>query len=146
MPFDPDHFHPATLDFFRLLLDFGLVVLIWLVQLIIYPSFEFVDRKQLEYWHGRYTSLIAVVVVPLMLGQVLVVGLQVMQRGSVLDWTSAGLVAAVWLVTFVRAVPLHERIGRGSNPEEDVPALVRWNWPRTALWTLIFIVGWATTS
>ena len=144
MPFDPAHFHPATLDFFRLLLDFGLVVLIWLVQLIIYPSFEYVDRGRLEYWHGRYTALISAVVVPLMLGQVLVVGMQTIQRGSTLDWVSAALVVAVWLVTFLRAVPIHERIGQATDPDADVPALVRWNWPRTVLWSAVFVLGWVS--
>lgn len=146
MPFDPDHFHPASLDFFRLLLDFGLVVLIWLVQLIIYPSFAFVDRDRLELWHGRYTALISVVVVPLMLGQVLVVAMQVLQRGSVLDWISGALVAAVWLVTFLRAVPLHERIGQATDPDADIPALVWWNRPRTVLWTVIFVLGWMSAG
>lgn len=140
------HLDALSLDLFRLLLDFGLVVLIWIVQLIIYPGFRFVDRRHLEHWHGRYTVLIACVVVPLMLGQALVVGLQVLQRGAPLDLASAALVAAVWLVTFLRAVPLHEKIGTGGDPEEDIPALVRWNWPRTVLWTAVFVLGWATVA
>ncbi|MDA8017781.1 MAG: hypothetical protein MPN21_10065 [Thermoanaerobaculia bacterium] len=131
-----------SLDVFRLLFDFGLVILIWLVQLIIYPSFRYIDRAKLGHWHARYTVLISSVVVPLMLGQALVVGLQVWQRGGALDWMSAALLGLVWLVTFSRAVPLHDRIARHAEPDSHLEALVRWNWARTVLWTVIFIAGW----
>lgn len=135
-------FDPTSLDAFRLLFDFGLVVMIWLVQLIIYPSFGQVAAERLVDWHGRYTVKISIVVVPLMLGQAAVVGLQVVSRGAVLDWLSATLVVAAWLVTFLVAVPAHERIAEGGDPAVDVPALVRGNWLRTWLWTAIFACGW----
>jgi len=53
----------------RVAFDFGMLVLIWLVQLIIYPSFEFTDKDAFLGWHEKYTGLITVVVLPLMLGQ-----------------------------------------------------------------------------
>jgi hypothetical protein len=37
------------------LLSFGLVVLIWLVQLIIYPSFGEIERGRFLLWHAGYT-------------------------------------------------------------------------------------------
>lgn len=135
-------FDPASLEAFRLLFDFGLVVLIWLVQLVIYPSFGHVAADRLVDWHGRYTVKISLVVVPLMLGQAAVVALQVLSRGAALDWASATLVVAVWLTTFLVAVPTHEKIAEGGDPGVHVPALVRGNWPRTWLWTAIFAIGW----
>lgn len=132
------------LDLLRILVDFGLVVLIWLVQLVIYPSFLYADRERLVGWHASYTTRITVVVMPLMLTQVAVVGLQVLGRGALLDWLSAALVVAVWLLTFLRAVPLHGRIGEAADLDRDLPALVRWNWPRTILWTMVFVLGWAS--
>ncbi|MFT7429007.1 MAG: hypothetical protein ACI9IZ_001504, partial [Nonlabens sp.] len=39
------------LDLLQLLVDFGLVVLIWIVQLIIYPSFLYYGSKTLNKWH-----------------------------------------------------------------------------------------------
>lgn len=53
----------------RLLLDFGLCILIWVVQLIVYPSFAFYNNTQLLKWHKTYTKAIALIVIPLMLGQ-----------------------------------------------------------------------------
>ena len=53
----------------RLLLDFGLCILIWMVQLIVYPSFLFFSDNNLFTWHKTYTKAIALIVMPLMLGQ-----------------------------------------------------------------------------
>ncbi len=64
------------LDLIRLICDTGLFVLIWMVQLIIYPSFIFYEPKDLYKWHSKYTKRIAFIVIPLMLGQLLTVFLQ----------------------------------------------------------------------
>ena len=53
----------------RLLLDFGLCILIWMVQLVVYPSFLFFSFNNLFTWHKTYTKAIALIVIPLMLGQ-----------------------------------------------------------------------------
>ena len=50
------------LEFFRLLFDSGLLVLILMVQLIIYPSFLRYPLKNLITWNNIYTKRIAVIV------------------------------------------------------------------------------------
>ncbi len=45
----------------RLLFDFGLVVLIWIVQLVIYPGLCYYSETDLLKWHKLYTSRIAYV-------------------------------------------------------------------------------------
>ena len=52
----------SFLNNYALLVDAGLVVLIWMVQLIIYPSFLHYDNNLVE-WHHKYTSRIALIVV-----------------------------------------------------------------------------------
>ena len=47
-----------------LLTDFGLVVLIWIVQLIIYPAFYVVADNNFAAWHKKYMSLISYLVIP----------------------------------------------------------------------------------
>ncbi|MEQ9363414.1 MAG: hypothetical protein RIF32_04185, partial [Leptospirales bacterium] len=56
------------------LFHFGLVVLIWLVQLVIYPAFMYADAEQFTDWHRVYTERVSLVVVPLMLGQLVLAG------------------------------------------------------------------------
>ena len=52
------------------LVDFGLFILIWLTQLVIYPSFTYFREQDLTRWHRKYTRAISYIVMPLMLGQV----------------------------------------------------------------------------
>ena len=44
-----------TLDLWRLIIDFGLVILIWLTQLVIYPGMRFIPKDRLVKWHQSYT-------------------------------------------------------------------------------------------
>lgn len=58
-----------NVELLRLLFDFGLLVLIWLVQLVIYPSFLHYVNKELMIWNKIYTVFISLVLIPLMFGQ-----------------------------------------------------------------------------
>ena len=129
------------LPFWRLAVDLGLVVLIWMIQIVVYPSFLFSDRKDLVHWHGIYTGRISLIVLPLMLAQAAVVGIQL---SSGFRWDhvlSAMLVIGCWVSTFTLSVPLHQRISEGEMAPEVLSALVRTNWPRTAGWTLCFLMS-----
>lgn len=128
---------------YRLLLDFGLVVLIWIVQLVVYPSFQFYRKEDLLIWHGDYTQKITYVVLPLMLGQLLAGGLQLWQSVSWYTVSSAVIIVCLWLLTFLVFVPLHGQIAAGHFDESTLSKLVQWNWLRTALWTILFCAGLA---
>ena len=56
-----------NLEYIRLLVDAGFIVLIWAVQLVIYPSFKFYSNANLLKWHRLYTKRVTVIVLPLML-------------------------------------------------------------------------------
>ncbi len=45
-----------SLEIIRLLLDFGLVVLIWMIQGIVYPSFLDYNTENLAVWHRKYMN------------------------------------------------------------------------------------------
>ena len=87
-------------DMVRLLFDFGLVILIWMVQLVVYPSFRYYKESDLMRWHERYTKAISIIVVPLMFGQLFLVILQIVE---VFDVVTAlrKLVRQNWLRTFL---------------------------------------------
>ena len=131
----------AQLPLLRHVVDFGLVVLIWLVQLIIYPSFRYVDRTQLELWHKRYVARITAVVGPLMIAQVLVLSLQVTLEMNWLHALSLVLVGFCWLSSFGLSIPCHRKIEHGQGTADVLECLVRTNWPRTVLWTAVFVLG-----
>lgn len=123
----------------RVLLDFGLFVLILLVQLVIYPSFTHMSVSDLKKWHPSYTKRITVVVLPLMVGQAVVVLLQVIQEFSYLNLTSLLVVIALWLLTFLQAVPLHRQIVDSEKPLAAAKKLVAANRIRVFFWGLLFI-------
>lgn len=121
----------------RLLLDFGLVILIWMVQLVVYPSFKFFAPSDLVKWHKKYTVCIAYIVMPLMLGQLLVSAFQVYETQSFYTIGSFVLVLSLWAITFSIFVPLHGKIESNSFLPKDLHLLVKRNWIRTILWNLI---------
>ncbi|CCH52135.1 hypothetical protein BN8_01109 [Fibrisoma limi BUZ 3] len=130
----------------RLVVDFGLVVLIWLVQLIIYPSFRYMSPEQLAVWHPKYTNLITVIVGPLMLAQVGLVGWELFTRFSWLALISAVLVGLTWVLTVFQAIPLHNQIAAGINLSDTIERLISANWLRTVIWTVIFLLGLVRTG
>jgi len=125
----------------RVAVDFGMLVLIWLVQLIIYPSFEFSDKETFTFWHERYTGLITLVVLPLMLGQLVLTGYQLTQDRSWSTILCMTLIAFCWIVTFTLSVPAHNQLQAAGNDVEVVKWLVQTNWLRTIAWTAISILS-----
>lgn len=128
-----------NLQIFRLLFDFGLVVLIWLVQLVIYPGMSYYSRDRLIKWHKKYTVRITFVVVPLMTGQFLIAILQFLEDFSLYTIGSVLILITLWGLTFLIFVPLHNSIVPNKKCDVIVNALVRKNKIRTALWTLLFL-------
>ncbi len=126
-------------DSLRLLLDFGLLVLIWLVQLVIYPSFIHFQKEDLVRWHKKYTPRITFIVLPLMLGQLMLYGSLLQQEKTVYSVGSFTLVLIAWLLTFTVFVPRHKEISANSYSEKTLSQLVTYNWGRTVVWTALFI-------
>lgn len=123
----------------RLLLDFGLFILIWLVQLVIYPGFKFYSPSNLAVWHKIYTGRIALVVMPLMVGQIGVAGYQVYEQQNAYTFGSFIIIAGLWLLTFLIFVPLHNSITKDPSDKKAIKDLVEKNWWRTVLWTGLFL-------
>ncbi len=129
------------LETLRIGFDFGLLVLIWMVQLVIYPSFKYFNRNDLIRWHRVYVQRISYVVIPLMFGQLGVSLHLVNTSPNLYTFASLGLIVLVWGVTFLQFVPIHSSISRGDASEELLTTLVSRNWFRTILWTLLFITS-----
>lgn len=124
-----------------LLIDFGLVILIWMTQLIVYPSFTYFQSDDLVIWHGKYTRYISIIVMPLMVGQLGFHLFGVFDQFSIERLFSLLLIAAVWINTFFFAVPLHNKIAGDIESLASAKALVRINWFRTIGWTLVFLIS-----
>ena len=123
------------------LVDFGLLVFIWTIQLVVYPSFRYFPADSLLKWHGTYTSAVSIIVMPLMITQLTLHAWRVYDSFSHGNLLLLLLVIGTWAVTFVIFVPLHNKISLGHELTESLANLVLYNWIRTALWGLIFLIG-----
>ncbi len=130
------------MDQINTFIDWAMVLVVWLVQLVIYPGFRRIEESRFVAWHSRYLKIMGYIVAPLMIGQL---GFAVWNAFTVQQWISAethylGLVALTWIVTFRMAVPIHDNLqDRGKEPEL-IRQLVLANWPRTILWSIIVFV------
>ena len=131
------------LDVLRIGIDFSLVVLIWMVQLLIYPSFLYYSREELHRWHFKYTFRIGSIVIPLMLIQVFVYGTQLMSNQQMFEIGGALIVILIWIITLFRFVPMHNSIMNKNYEEGLLKRLISTNWIRTMLWTILFV--WSIT-
>ena len=122
-----------------LLVDIGLVVLIWMVQLIVYPSFTFYKPKNLIEWHQKYTTGIAVVVIPLMLTQLVLAVVAVFYQPNFTAIFTLLIVLFLWIFTFLNFAPLHFKISEGVHNQKLLQLLIRRNWIRTFLWSSLFL-------
>lgn len=125
----------------RISSDAGLLALIWIVQLVIYPSFKYYELPNLKVWHDLYTKRITIVVMPLMLLQLsLSVYNFILGMNDALVVLDMFLVLLTWITTFLIFVPLHNSITKDKHAADSVNKLVRYNWIRTFLWSVIFIM------
>ncbi len=125
----------------KLLVDFGLVVLIWMVQLIIYPGFLYLERQLLLEWHEKYTRAITYIVAPLMCVQLLLASYAVFWvLMDAYNIAYFALVLLTWLLTMVLFVPVHNRISYNTYTEADLQKLVSRNWWRVLVWVIILVL------
>ncbi len=124
------------LDHTNELVSWALFGLIWVVQLVHYPSFHYVDPDRFVAFHRHHTRSISFIVLPLMLVELGLGAVLVWQ--SDLDWkyiTALIIVGLIWASTFLIQVPDHNALGKGKD-DSLIARLVKTNWIRTVLWTL----------
>lgn len=119
----------------HLAISWALLILIWLVQVIIYPGFLRIPSNDFISYHRWYAIRISLIVMPLMISEVAMIiwWLSIHRTpGSIL---SAVLVLIVWLSTFLLQVPIHKRLTSGKD-HLLIRRLVHTNWIRTVAWSL----------
>ena len=124
-----------------ILVDAGLVVLIWLIQLVVYPSFSFYSKDNLITWHSSYTPRITLVVAPLMIAQLCFSIIYAFQSFDIHQIIYTALVLLTWLSTFFVFIPIHGSIQNGVFDSKTLKRLVKLNWFRTLTWSVILLMS-----
>ena len=114
-----------------------MVGVIWVIQLVHYPSFHFVELKQYTTFQRFHMARISYVVIPAMLTELFTLILIVfsMDQIDTLVLASAILLIFIWLMTAVFFSGVHQKLTLGYD-QPVVDKLVKLNWGRTLLWTL----------
>ena len=113
--------------------SFFMTGLIWLVQLVHYPSFRFVDRESFTAFHQLHSNRITWIVAPMMAAEL---GSALLLLSTGQEWTMVNVVSvgALWLITGLVSVPLHNRLAQGYDGT-TAKRLTDTNWLRTILWS-----------
>lgn len=111
--------------------------LIWVIQLVHYPSFKYIDPNQFSAFHEYHTYYMGIIAAPLMILE-LGISSWLAYKNKKYTWAFL-LVIVIWLSTFCIQVPLHEQLEK-SMSLEDINKLIDSNWIRTVLWTFKVVV------
>ena len=114
-----------------------MVGVIWIIQLVHYPSFHFIELKQYTTFQRFHMSRISYVVIPAMLTELFTLILIVISMDQIdnLVLASAILLIFIWLMTAVFFSGVHQKLTLGYD-QTVVDKLIKLNWGRTLLWTL----------
>ena len=121
-----------------------MVGVIWVIQLVHYPSFHFIELKQYTTFQRFHMSRISFVVIPAMLTELFTLILIIISTDPIdtLLTVSGLLLVLIWLMTAVFFSGVHKKLTLGYN-KTVVDNLVTLNWFRTLLWTLRFLLIYA---
>ena len=131
-----------TLHEHALSIDFAMLVVIWMVQVIIYPAFRNIDAVNFPEWHAQYCKQIAWFVLPLMVSQILECTTSCFFVGDTCSWVRLVCVLLAWAVTFFHSAPQHRKLTIHGKKTEFIDLLLTGNWFRTFLWTIVFLASY----
>ena len=116
-----------------------MVGVIWVIQLLHYPSFHFIgDQKYIEFQHF-HMQRISIIVIPAMLTELASALLLAYFFESSLTIILLALVIGNWAITLIFFKNMHQKLTDGYD-HSIVNRLVQINWSRTALWSLRLII------
>lgn len=134
-----------TLKTMHLIATSAMVGVIWIVQLVHYPAFLFIDRVKFTDFESFHTFQISLIVAPFMLIEAITASLILLKEMSSLNLANVISIILIWLFTFFVSVPCHRKLIR-SYDTDVIKSLIRTNWVRTILWSmrLIALFAYAT--
>ena len=114
----------------------AMCAVIWIVQLVHYPSFKYIDLDRFSSFEIFHQNTIALIVLPLMLLEVATYGLLFKQYQAEIRLLLSGIVLLVlWISTFFIYTPIHQKLEIGFNLDL-VTQLIQTNWVRTIGWSI----------
>lgn len=126
--------------FLHLICCAAMTGIIWIIQLLVYPGFAFVDQNEFLKMHNRHTSKITWVVAPLMGIELVTAAMLAAQHTNAFYIFNLVAVLALWALTGLVSVPIHNQLAKNAKSQEHIYKLTFTNWPRTLIWTIRLIL------
>ena len=118
-------------------------MLIWLVQLVVYPAFRVVEEERFTHWHHAYMRTISFIVIPLMTAQAGLVAIRCATHPNTTTLLTLLALVGAWITTFAFSVPCHNKLQADGKDDAAISRLIATNWIRTAAWTVVLVLGLA---
>ena len=116
-----------------------MVGIIWVIQLLHYPTFHFIKESDYVEFQHFHMQRISFIVVPVMVLELFSAVMLVYYFWSNLLILCLIILLVIWLITFVFFTKLHQSL-LGGYDKIIVDKLVQINWSRTVLWSLRLII------
>ena len=116
-----------------------MVGLIWLIQLVHYPLFNYVGIEEFTVFHENHKILITPVVGIVMIVELVTSVILLFQNSCVTrNWLSIFgiiLLGIIWFSTIYFQIPFHNALSTKFN-ENTLIMLINTNWIRTICWSV----------
>ena len=127
------------MEIIRLFIDFAFVILIWIIQIIIYPSMNKIRGRSFFEWHNSYTKQISFFIAPLLFVQSICILFQAIFNFDGLLIFDICLLILAWVYTFLVINPVHNQLNFSNQRTLNVNKLIQVNRMRAAAWSLLFL-------
>ena len=112
-----------------------MVGIIWVIQVVHYPSFHFIGNSRYISFQKFHMERISYIVIPVMLVESISGFLLIYDELNLILLISMVLLLSIWMLTVFFFASVHQKLVSGYQLEM-VARLVKINWIRTLLWTL----------
>ena len=126
-----------SLEQLHLIATSMMVAIIWMVQILHYPSFLFVDKQQYTEFQHFHMKKISYIIVPIMLLE-LFSGFGILfyiEKAQLSLYASLTLLVLIWVITGLFFTKYHTELSKKYN-RNTILRLIRFNWIRPVLWTI----------
>ena len=117
-----------------------MVGVIWVIQLVHYPSFKYVKDSDYIIFQKKHMSNISYIVFPVMITE-LITSLLIFFSGEKSFFFMLSLIclSMIWVITGVLFTKFHSILQKGKDLKM-IEKMIKANWIRTLLWTLRIIM------
>ena len=129
------------IEYIHLISTSMMVAIIWIVQILHYPTFKFIDQKKYEEFQDFHMKRISYIIIPIMLVELISVVIVLILNSSLnmLLGASLMLLIFIWILTALLFSKVHAYLLKGYD-EDSINKLIGLNWIRTISWTIRLII------